>query len=65
MVSMNNQMGRKKKTNSKGFSLVELLAAIVIVGILSFFAITAVNRYIKQSKEVKNDENVNNIKSLV
>lgn len=62
MVSMNNQMGRKKKTNSKGFSLVELLAAIVIVGILSFFAITAVNRYIKQSKEVKNDENVNNIK---
>ena len=41
------------KMNKKGFSLVELLAVIVIVGSLAFVAISAVTRYIDRSRKEK------------
>ena len=37
--------------NNKGFTLVELLAVIVILSIILVIAVPSVNRYIKQSKE--------------
>ena len=37
--------------NKKGFTLVELLAVIVILSIILVIAVPSVNRYIKQSKE--------------
>ena len=40
-----------KKINSKGFTLVELLAVIVIMGILMMVAIPAVTRTIENSRK--------------
>ena len=40
----------KKQKDKKGFSLVELLAVVVILGILSVITIVSYNRYIKSSK---------------
>lgn len=39
------------KINGKGFSLVELLGVIVILGILSGVAVIAVSRYLNKSRE--------------
>ncbi len=41
------------KLNKKGFSLVELLAVIVIVGSLAFIAISAVTKYVERSRKEK------------
>ncbi len=40
----------KGKINGKGFSLVELLGVIVILGILSGVAVIAVSRYLNKAK---------------
>ena len=50
-----------KKLKSKGFSMIELLAAIVVVGLLAVISISAVTRYInktRQQKVVQNKKNV-------
>ena len=40
-----------KKLNNKGFTLVELLAVIVILGLLMAIAIPSVTKYITQSRK--------------
>ena len=40
-----------KKKNSKGFSMIELLAVVVILGVLSTIGIVSVTRLIESSKE--------------
>ncbi len=47
----------KTKLNKRGFSLVELLAVIVIVGALSVLAIAGVTRYIDGAKKEKVSQN--------
>lgn len=42
--------------NQKGFTLVELLATIVILSVLGVIAYTSVNNYIKTSKEKAEDK---------
>ena len=44
--------------NKKGFTLVELLVAIVVLMIISGLSITAYFKYINQAKQVKDKENV-------
>ena len=49
------------KNNKRGFSLVELLAVVVILGILSVITIVSYNRYIESAKhqsEVQAEKNV-------
>ena len=41
---------RKKKLNQKGFSFVEILSVMVIIGIIAMISYGAVNRYIKQQR---------------
>ena len=41
----------KRKKNEKGFSLVELLAVVVILGLLSAVAIIGVNSIIKNAEK--------------
>ena len=54
-----NVENRRKKN---GFTLVELLAAVVIVGILSTITIVAVYRSINKANEQKEIESKNNVK---
>ena len=45
-----------------GFTLVELLIVIVIIGILSAFAISATTKYISTAKKEKENQNINTAK---
>ena len=54
MIIMNRRL-------RKGFSLVELLAVIVIIGILSTVSIVAYNRYISKSRDEAYIQNRNNL----
>ena len=40
-----------KRTNQKGFSMIELLGAIVILGIISLIAVTAVTKTTSNSRK--------------
>ena len=47
--------------NKKGFTLVELLAVIVVLGLISLLTIPAVDRIIKDNREKADDVNVDTI----
>ncbi len=49
-------MRKEQKKNTKAFTLVELLAVIVILGLLAVVGITAVSRYIERAKKESNSE---------
>ncbi len=51
--------------NRKGFTLVEVLATIVIISILGVVAYTGVTNYIKTSKEKAEDKFLDEIKSEI
>ena len=51
----------KKIKNNKGFSLIELLAAMVVLSIIGVITIVGVQRYINQSKEQKTIQNKKNV----
>ena len=51
----------KKIKNNKGFSLVELLAAMIILSIIGVITIVGVTRYINSSKEQKTTQNKKNV----
>ena len=40
-----------KRKNNKGFTLIEILAAIVILGIISTIAVPAVYKYVTKTKD--------------
>ena len=52
----------KRKKNEKGFSLVELLAVVVILGLLSAVAIIGVNSIIKNTEKKHYDTQRNTLK---
>ena len=52
----------KRKKNEKGFSLVELLAVVVILGLLSAVAIIGVNSIIKNTEKKYYDTQRNTLK---
>ena len=39
-----------KKLREKAFTLIEIIAAIIIIGIIALIAVPAVSRYINESK---------------
>lgn len=41
--------------NKKGFTLVELIATIIILGVISMIAVPSYNRYIEKTKQSKCD----------
>ena len=51
----------KKIKNNKGFSLIELLAAIVVLSIISVITIVGVTRYLETSKDQKVIQNKKNV----
>lgn len=51
----------KKKSNQKGFTLVELLVVITIMGILGSVLVTNYTKYVDKSKQVVVDEQLNEI----
>lgn len=46
----------KKCLNKKGFTMIELLGAIVILGILSVLAITSISRLLNKAKNTQDDQ---------
>lgn len=50
-----------KKKNEKGFTLVELLVVITIMGILGTLLVTNYTKYVDKSKQVVVDEQLNEI----
>lgn len=54
-------MSKKKKLSTKGFSLIELLGVMVILSILAVISISAVTRYIDQSRKQKVVQNKKNV----
>lgn len=51
----------EKKKNEKGFTLVELLVVITIMGILGTLLVTNYTKYVDKSKQVVVDEQLNEI----
>ncbi len=47
--------------NKKGFTLVELLAIIVLLGLVALLSFNAIDKYIKQSRDKMYETQVNNI----
>lgn len=47
--------------NKKGFTLVELLAVVVIVGVISVIAITSVSKYLSSSRKEKFSQSKKNV----
>ena len=62
---MVNKIDFKSKNNKKAFTLIELIAVIVIFGILMLIAIPAVSRYIDNSKKEAYIKTVNNLVDTV
>lgn len=59
---------KKARTNKqikKGFTLVELLCVIVILGVISTMAIAGISNLISKSKEEKNNQNEKNVSMAV
>ena len=54
-------ISKKRKLSTKGFSLIELLGVMVILGILAVISISAVTRYIDQSRRQKVVQNKKNV----
>lgn len=46
----------KKCSNKKGFTMIELLGAIVILGILSVLAITSITRLLNKAKDTQDEQ---------
>ena len=55
--SCDNRVILMRIIKKKGFSLIELLAAIVIIGVISTIAIVAYTKYIEKAKEQKDKQN--------
>lgn len=49
--------------NNKGFTLIELIATIIILGVIALIAIPAINTTIDSSRQKAYDEQVERIKS--
>ncbi len=47
------------KIRRKGFTIIELIIVVTIVGILTLIAIPVYNKYIDNAQDVKNEANVN------
>src|SRR5437867_2713334 len=47
---MNNYLLRLRRKNNDGFTLVELMIVVAIIGVLAALAIYGVSRYLKHSK---------------
>lgn len=56
-------MKEMEKVKSKGYTLVELLAVIIILGLLMTLGYTAVTKYLKKANDSLYEDFSNNIKS--
>jgi prepilin-type N-terminal cleavage/methylation domain-containing protein len=53
-----------RTSDSKGFTLLELLIVVAILGILASFAITAFQIYLKKAKSIEGETALSDIKRL-